>query len=381
MVLRENGIKALAKLEAQKNEQTEKNQQEGLVGVGTGENSTTTTTPTPETPTLKQPQIKDNLNQVINEQENTTVYDEYNNPVEIPAGFKVVPHGITDVTYEYSENQNSPTVQDGIVVSDKDGNQFVWIPLETDTNPIKNKAGDTHDGATKIKLGRYEFNAKYESGSIVGDGKATLVQSAEQYAEYANQDTYKNHRIYLNNDEAQDEYYYESTSGNEGNIKASNLQEFIASATKNGGYYLARFEAGIINYNKEKLSEIEDEAYTNKNTNWTGYTKTGDEELKVVSKKDQQVWNYITQNKASEVAKGMYPENNNYTSDLVNSYAWDTAIVFIRKYSDYAKTNLDYSEDKKCNIYNMVSNYMEWTTETSSYSGSPCVSRGSRRLR
>ncbi|MGN1269646.1 MAG: hypothetical protein ACI4UU_02100, partial [Clostridia bacterium] len=81
-------------------------------------------------------------------------------------------------------------------------------------------------------------------------------------------------------------------------------------------------------------------------------------------------------------------------SDLINSYAWDTAIVFIQKYSGntaYSKQNskngslADTGErtgttDKVCNIYDMASNTMEWTTEystrTYSSSVSPCVGRG-----
>ena len=92
----------------------------------------------------------------------------------------------------------------------------------------------------------------------------------------------------------------------------------------------------------------------------------------------------------------MYDENSNFTSDLVNSYAWDTAIVFIEKYSDgnsnYANETPknddlgntgkreDGTTDKVCNIYDMASNFGEWTTETSmstsDYNSFPCVYRG-----
>ena len=78
----------------------------------------------------------------------------------------------------------------------------------------------------------------------------------------------------------------------------------------------------------------------------------------------------------------------------MNSYAWDTAIVFIQncgtnnKYSRQNSLNTtllqtgtnsltDTSKiDVQCNIYDMASNIQEWTTETSNDSSYPCVVRG-----
>ena len=73
-------------------------------------------------------------------------------------------------------------------------------------------------------------------------------------------------------------------------------------------------------------------------------------------------------------AKNMY-DTDKYNSDLVNSYAWDTALLFIQKFSgekNYAMQNVQSSEkkncgeigDEKCNINDMSENYLEWTTET-----------------
>ena len=74
-------------------------------------------------------------------------------------------------------------------------------------------------------------------------------------------------------------------------------------------------------------------------------------------------------------------------SDLINSYSWDTAIVFIQKYSgstNYANKgsvnksllNTGKSGDKVCNIYDMASNCFEWSTEHSTNSNNLCVFRG-----
>ncbi len=114
----------------------------------------------------------------------------------------------------------------------------------------------------------------------------------------------------------------------------------------------------------------------------------------MVCKAGQQAWNYVTQNKASELARNMYPSGNDasFESDLINSYAWDTAIVFIQEFSrdgDYsrqarlqntqAKTGEateGTNKDERCKIYDMAGNMIEWTTETCSISYGPCVGRG-----
>ena len=85
--------------------------------------------------------------------------------------------------------------------------------------------------------------------------------------------------------------------------------------------------------------------------------------------------------------------SSKFTSDLMNSYAWDTATLFLQtcgeeKYSIKTSVNnslaskgtnsSDYTgtRDTVCNVYDMASNVYEWTTETSIDSDSPCVGRG-----
>ena len=78
--------------------------------------------------------------------------------------------------------------------------------------------------------------------------------------------------------------------------------------------------------------------------------------------------------------------NQYFETDLVNSYAWDTAISYIQKCSediDYSKQislnksmlNTGKTGDEKCKINDMSSNMEEWSTEYTN-TGSPCTSRG-----
>ena len=76
------------------------------------------------------------------------------------------------------------------------------------------------------------------------------------------------------------------------------------------------------------------------------------------------------------------------TSELMNSYAWDTATLFLQTFGEnnkYSRQNSLNTEvlalngtdnDKQCNVYDMASNVYEWTTETSSDSYFPCTYRG-----
>ena len=283
---------------------------------------------------------------------NTKAEDAYGNKITIPKGFKVVAHGTVagSATYTYS-GDNIPAVQDGIVIENgTDGNQFVWVPVGT----IKNKNNTTNT----ITLGRYSsFTA---TNGVYTPAQVASVENCTQ--EVTINTNYKELSVFRAGNSATD-----STAQN---ATARNLEEFISTTLANGGYYIARFEA-------------------------SGTAS------KITSKYNQTVLGNITQPNAAKVAREMYgevKENNElvYASDLVNSYAWDTAIIFIQTYStetdasSYASqnkstsfANTGKSNDKYCNIFDMSGNAYEWTTEYSAKSVDsdfcPCVPRGGLR--
>ncbi len=286
---------------------------------------------------------------------NTKAVDTYGNKITIPKGFKVLEHGTEagSATYTYS-GDTIPAVQDGIVIENgTDGNQFVWVPVGT----IKNKSDDSKGATSTITLGRYEFDSN--TGALKSNTPAQ-VASVENYTKAVTiSDRYQELSTFRAGNTATD-----STAEN---ATARNLAEFISTSLSNGGYYIARFEA-------------------------SGTAS------KITSKYNQTVLGNITQPNAAKVAREMYgevKENNEliYASDLVNSYAWDTAIVFIQTYSgktDYASHNeskttkaftaTGKNNDKYCNIWDMSGNVNEWTTESSTeFRDSyfyPCVRRG-----
>lgn len=266
---------------------------------------------------------------------NTTVVDGYNNTFVLPEGFKVIVDETTN---------NADTVNEGIVIEDKKGNQFVWIPVG---EFIKDSNGTTET----VDLGRYNFDTNGNPSTYTGD--------------------------YIEDTKT------ESGTSAYGNSIAKDITTFINKANSNKGYYLGRYEAGVTNYDSTKTKT----SNSNGENNWTGYVAQEGKSLELVCKSGQQVWNYVTQNKAAELARGMYT-GKTYESDLINSYAWDTAIVFIQKcgaktnsvtYSNQKGQSIDTSQpsstgtgilslknmtDEQCNIYDMAGNTMEYSTET-----------------
>ena len=255
-----------------------------------------------------------------NETENTKVQDSLGNTVWVPAGFKVVNPG--------------DNVEDGIIIEDvsaKDeitkGSQFVWIP----TGTIQ-----TSEGTKTINLNRYDF-----SSNIAGEAKGT-----ESIKEYYGADCQE---------------LATSSYGNTTAINIDGQNGFLEKVDATGGFYIGRYEARDGIATSARIGSTEDR--------------------QVVTKAESFVYNYISQTKAAELSRNMY-SNSNFTTDLINSYAWDTALVFIQECEDedYSQqhslntgnvASTGTNDDVKCNIFDMASNCFEWTTETaiSSYSG------------
>ena len=222
----------------------------------------------------------------------------YSNPI-IPAGFRAVDNSI-DSTIDSNANwTNGEGYKYGLVIQDKEGNQFVWIAVD----------------GKNVKLDRYPF-------------QDSLNYNSESYTKYS---------------ETKDEAWAQKV-------------------TTYGGYYIGRYE--------------------------TKY-----ENNKCVVKQG----NVPTVNVTRDTARGYAQKmKNDYgygvTTDLLNSYMWDTALKYIDYYTNSsfstttglgnaggknssAVASGSYSDDIKCNIADISGNVCEWTTEYYS-SSNPCVTRG-----
>ena len=275
--------------------------------------------------------MADAQGKVLSAMETSTVVDKYGNEIKVPAGFKIT----TD----------ADNVTQGIVIEDvsandntSKGNQFVWIPVG-DVYTTEDKV-KTEENTKKIELARCIFK---ENGTV--DENLTKTKATDQ----------------LRISEGATDYYTEDA-----NLDTT----FVKSAKENKGYYIGRYEAGDSSTSTERSTDV-------------GGT--------LVCKSGQQVYNYITKENSKTKSEKMY-ENKSFKSDLINSFAWDTAIVFEQIFDDRIKTSdtkvcslqtslnssletTGASGDKICNIYDMASNYWEWTTEAH-VNGTSCVFRG-----
>ena len=249
--------------------------------------------------------------------ENTQLEDDLGNTVWIPGEFKVAADSGT-------------RVEQGIVIEDKSGNQFVWVPVGTYM---------TSSGEKTNNLSRRTFTPSVAT-EVSGD---SVINS----------------------------YYY--GEGDSRSVAYSTIGAFKDSSTIKGGFYIGRYEAG---------TEIE---------------RTSKEQTLTTPlvKKNKYPYVYITRDQANTQSKAMYSGNSYVVSELISSYAWDTALNFICQTNSAGyilvttnstaygnrgtgiKTNTGmYAVDKYSNICDMLGNCGEWTTECYSNSNYPCVLRG-----
>ena len=283
----------------------------------------------------------------------------------------VIPNGFYYVT-------GAPST--GLVVSDKfgdddnnskGGNQFVWVPC-------KGTAGVAYEKTDNA------------------DDKYGLASSWEKYSSHG--------AAYSN---------YKDWTDYGGNLNSVNTY---------GGFYIARYEAGVPSDASFYANSNGATYITEKDTNIL------DNGYKPVSKKNNQAWNYISQKTAKALGEKMYEKNNSITSQLIDSYAWDTTVDWIGKevsgigdnstgYGNYASSNIkfldslyavhQYSDDwiisqtykkgngtttgytelatgvtaieesssknKTKNIYDMAGNMWEWTTEVGNHSSTEAL--------
>ena len=244
--------------------------------------------------------------------------------VTIPAGFA------------YGTSDNVKSVNGGLVITDSvdsngnsTGNEYVWIPVDK----TKLTVGNTEKKITKISSG-----TDYEGVLYDFDGTSST------------QITY---RAYREQDVVSD---YDGTSNDPVGIKKENLQkeynDMIASIKKYGGFYVARYEAGIEN---------------GKVTSKIGITPTS------AANDQSKTWYGLY-----SLAKTYTNNKNSVTSQMIWGSQYDAMLNFAltgndkskvtsTEYGNYSgtelKTGLTRTSDKINNIYDLGGNLLEWTSE------------------
>ena len=280
---------------------------------------------------------------VFKKEDNRQITDSYGNSLIVPEGFKIA-------------DDSGENVTKGIVIEDVEnektkGSQFVWIPV--------GKIYKNESEYEEITLGRYVFK---EDGSI--DTQLSKTEPTDQ----------------LKTVSSSTNYYTEGLKDEvTPNTHAKDIEGFITSVGNSGGYYIGRYEA---------RNGSEETARSD---------KTDPIIQQITVNPNHYLYNWVTQSQAATLSQGMYEKENGRTfeSDLMNSYAWDTAILFVQTFDNREDKTIPYSMQKSlnnsllkkgsnaegtkdviCNIYDMVGNCCEWTTETCSNADGHCTIRG-----
>ena len=149
--------------------------------------------------------------------------------------------------------------------------------------------------------------------------------------------------------------------GDSRSVAYDKIGAFKTSASNNGGFYIGRYEQGEGNVCKGGVPTLSP----------------------------------ILRGDSMNQAEAMYSGNNYVVSELISSYAWDTALNFIcqtnsagyilatTNSSSYGNINTGiryntgaYAADNYSNIHDFIGNCYEWTTEYNTSSSYPAVRRG-----
>ena len=267
---------------------------------------------------------------IKSDDEDNTDYAPYDNPY-IPTNFSHIG----------TETWNQGFTIKGISGTANENDEFVWVPCVLDQSKVK--SGDTVQTLSKITTG------KYSSSDFV------LHPSGGTNASV--------------------------------NVEDTTVEEIRTSVGTYGGFYIAKYEAGITDTEEKNLT---------------------DGSIKPLSQAEKDVWNYISRDNCLIVSKAMIPTaTTGAKSTLISGECWDTTLAWITAtadssyvensegkgwYSDVSGSSIHktgYYGTNTNNIYDMGGNVYEYTSENAWYEdseepyqaevfrGGDCVSSGS----
>ena len=259
-------------------------------------------------------------------QNNKNLIDDLDNTVVVPSGFKIAEDSAT-------------VVEDGIVIEDKDGNQFVWIPAKTGTGTTINLSSG---GTAKGIYARTDFG--------------------KQNGSYSN--------------------YSETMSSDE-----------ETSVNSYGGYYIGRFEAGDKESTEAKKMREKGASQTNTITikkDQVPYNYITRANAKSKAEEMDDIQGYVTST-TKLVSSYAWDTAINFIQ-IKNSDYGTNSLEGNYKNTTFLYTDITGKEQTKnkgssilvptgqttavSNIYDMGGNLEERTTENNSSDSSPYVYRG-----
>ena len=277
-----------------------------------------------------------------------------------------------------SQVEGENTLKDGLVIIDKNGNEWVWI---------------------EVPKSIYENEEYYTNG-------ATNPTSSEDYTDI--EKIMQNYATKYRGSYT-DEWYSEAQHGFASAGEYNNHKNaMLKSVYENGGFYIGKYEVGI----KEDINRSFGEDYE---------TEYQIDETPVIQQ-DKYVYNWVRCSQAQELSERLAIGGK--TSSLMFGIQWDLVLAYLEanggaetelkndsgSWGNYSNKTFDitrgkYSTDygatytqvngkypkpassvllttgvternSKMNIYDLAGNVWEWTLEKSTNTSTPCAYRG-----
>lgn len=262
--------------------------------------------------------------------ENWLYTDKNDDTATIPAGFAV------------SQVEGENIIEDGLVVIDKNGNEFVWVPVKNFEEMFW-----TYDGQQVGQL--YEFLSESTSGKITEYG-------TESYREpdvvgsngWCDDDTAMLIEAGLSENSTIEDFK---------ELLQNEFRQLIVSIENYNGFYIGRYETGGFNSEKVVSKKGEGDKSINSGVNWyTMYRMQ--KELYPNNKNDSvvssMIWGCEWDETLKWFQKSSKEEVRNYVVDSSQKGNYGTGSIIATGSNENYKIN---------NIYDLAGNLFEWTLE------------------
>ena len=265
------------------------------------------------------------------------------------------------------------TVDTGVVIRDKNQNEWVWVPVDDAT---LNQMYQTAEG-TALAGDTGVTTNKYSKGNII-DGIDRGTPNSTSWREpdiLANEDT--------------DDYAIqagftakEATETEEAKtalkVMAENLvqdySDMIESITKYKGFYIGRYELSTKTENGVKVGIEQKDKVSQTNTNWYNLYKYSKNIAGSENMQTRMIWGCQWDVTCKWLAEHKYDINN---SRAWGNYSNSVSPANGGNYEKNNKKNTGSNENWKANnIYDLAGNCREWTQEANSTTDRACRGGG-----
>lgn len=283
--------------------------------------------------------------------------------------------------YKIAEDSGT-TIDEGIVITDEDGNEWVWVPVEL------NAAGTLEDvlytkstvvGGTPLSGTTGVTTDKYSKSEIIsGSGYSTRSYPGDT-------STYREPDILANITYGDTESRAQSAGftdlSNMATRMVAEFNQMIASIEQYGGFYIARFElSGTVESPKVQRGTSDTDLPIGSTSWYDLYKACKSLSANETVAKTRMIWGCLWDATCNFIATGANGK------DITNSRTWgnysnstEDAAVVVNSQNKYGTKQMPgYSEFWKAkNIYDFAGNVYEWTQEA--YSPTYRISMCSRR--